>query len=52
MSAMAMPPVKQAQPYSWAIYHLKGTPAKPVGFAEAPDEQTNTARAIEDTTCR
>jgi hypothetical protein len=35
--------------HSWAIYHLKGTPAKLVGFIEdAPDEKTAIERAIKE----
>ena len=39
---------RQRKP-SWAVYHLKGTPAKLVGLIyDAPDEQTAIARAIEE----
>jgi len=49
---MAKPPTKQQQPrergHSWAIYHIKGTPAKLVGIIDdASDEHTAIARAIE-----
>jgi hypothetical protein len=34
---------------SWAIYHIKGTPAKLVGIIDdAPDAETAIARAIEE----
>jgi hypothetical protein len=36
--AMAKRPTNQ-QAHSWAVYHLKGTPAKLVGIVYAPDEQ-------------
>jgi hypothetical protein len=26
--------------YRWAIYHIKGTPAKFIGSVSAPDEET------------
>lgn len=48
---MARRPTKRHPPrhgHSWAVYHLKGTPAELVGFIDnAPDEQTAIARAIE-----
>ena len=35
--------------HSWAIYHIKGTPAKLVGIiANAPDKKTAIERAIEN----
>jgi len=38
--------VKQ-KTHIWAVYHIKGTPAKFMGFIyDAPDEQTAIARAI------
>ena len=37
------------QPHSWAVYHIKGTPAKLVGIIDnAPDAETAIARAIEE----
>jgi hypothetical protein len=35
----ASEPTAESKQYSWAIYRLKGTPAKPLGNVEAPDEE-------------
>ena len=41
-------PTKQ-QNHSWAVYHLKGTPAQFVGLVHnQPDEQSAIAAAIEE----
>jgi 1,2-phenylacetyl-CoA epoxidase PaaB subunit len=40
-------PSKQ-EAHSWAVYHLKGTPAKLVGIVYAPDEKTAIKQAIEE----
>jgi len=45
---MSKRPTKQ-QRHSWAVYHIKGTPAKLVGIIDnAPDAETAVARAIEE----
>jgi hypothetical protein len=37
---------KVRQTHSWAIYHIKSTPARLIGIVDAPDEATAIARAI------
>jgi len=40
---------KQQQSHSWAVHHIKGTPAKLVGIIDnAPDAETAIARAIDE----
>jgi hypothetical protein len=45
--AMAQRTTKQ-QSHSWAIHHIRGTPAQFVGIVDAPDEQSAITKAIEE----
>jgi hypothetical protein len=47
---MVKRPTKQEpELHSWAVYHLKGTPAKLVGFVDnQPDEASAIKAAIEE----
>jgi hypothetical protein len=48
---MAKKPTKQN--HSWAVYHLKGTPAKLVGIVDdQPDEAAAIEQAIKEYECR
>jgi hypothetical protein len=43
------PTTKQRQTHSWAVYHIKNTPAKFGGIVhEQPDEQSAIKQAIEE----
>jgi hypothetical protein len=46
---LAMPKrTSNQQDYSWAIYHIRGTPARFVGIVDAPDERSAIKKAIEE----
>jgi hypothetical protein len=45
---MSRPPKKPTPQYRWAIYHITGTPAKLLGYVEAPDEESAIKQAIEE----
>jgi hypothetical protein len=44
---MAKRPTEQTN-YSWAVYHIKGTPARLVGIVDASDERTAIKKVIEE----
>ena len=46
--AMAKRTSKQPEHHSWAVYHIRGTPAQFVGIVDAPDERTAIKKAIEE----
>jgi 1,2-phenylacetyl-CoA epoxidase PaaB subunit len=49
---MAKRPTKQQSNHSWAIYHIRGTPAQFIGIVfDAPDEQAAIKQA-RNTTCQ
>jgi hypothetical protein len=41
------PTIAAQQNHSWAVYHIKGTPAKFVAIVDAPDAETAMALAIQ-----
>jgi hypothetical protein len=41
------PTIAAQQNHSWAVYHIKGTPAKLVAIVDAPDAETAMALAIQ-----
>ena len=46
---MPKQPSKQQRNHSWAIYHIRGTPAEFTGLVfDAPDEQAAIKKAIEE----
>ena len=46
---MAKQPSKPQSNHSWAIYHIRGTPAQFIGLVfDQPDEQAAIKKAIEE----
>jgi hypothetical protein len=42
------PSPSSSKPTRWNIYHITGTPAKLLGYVEAPDEESAIKQAIEE----
>jgi hypothetical protein len=41
-------PINQQQTHSWAVYHIRGIPARFLGIVDAPDERTAIKKVIEE----
>jgi hypothetical protein len=45
---VAKPPTEQQRIPSWAVFHMRGTPARFIGIVDAPSEQSAIVKAIEE----